>query len=218
MAQCFTCNSYVEGYQYTCTHCENLSELKKLRQTFESSEGQLYKNLNQIEGSIQGGFDEIKDIFSEGASQISQSISEVSDKLSIISSAIEWGFQELSWQLQQQTSILLSINHTLRTPSETQANEWREMAEKLRKRGVLDESEEFYLKALDRNRLDYRIYVGLAETYLQSNKFDQAKEILEKSIPHAPKEGEFDYKSYSYRLIGHIYACKEEYNSAALVL
>ncbi|MGB3203362.1 MAG: tetratricopeptide repeat protein, partial [Crinalium sp.] len=201
-----------------CTHCENLSELKKLRQTFESSEGQLYKNLNQIEGSVQGGFDEIKNVFSEGISEISEGISEISDNLSILASAIKWGFQELSWRLQQQTSVLLSINHTLRTPSETQANEWREMAEELRRRVVLDESEEFYLKALERNRLDYRIYVGLAETYLQSNKFDKAKEFLERSLPHAPKEGEFDYKSYSYRLIGHIYSCQEDYISAVKVL
>ncbi|MBU2496127.1 MAG: hypothetical protein KJ935_06505, partial [Candidatus Omnitrophica bacterium] len=93
----------------------------------------------------------------------------------------------------------------------------REMAEELRRRGVLDESEEFYLKALELNRLDYRIYVGLAETYLQINKFDKAKIFLEKSLPHAPSE-EIDYKSYSYRLIGHIYACEEDYNQAVSIL
>lgn len=41
--------------------------------------------------------------------------------------------------------------------------------------------------------------------------------LLEKSLPHAPKD-ELDYRSYSYRLIGHIYECKEDYSEARKVL
>ncbi|MCL4518614.1 MAG: tetratricopeptide repeat protein [Thaumarchaeota archaeon] len=133
--------------------------------------------------------------------------------LSEIASVLEWGFGELRWGLQQQTELLRSIDQTLRTPSETKANEWRLHAEELRRRGVLDESEEFFLKALNEYRLDYRIYVGLAETYLQMGKFDEARNQLERSLPHAPKK-EIDYKSYSYRLIGHIYECKEDFAHA----
>ncbi|MCL0064228.1 tetratricopeptide repeat protein [Dehalococcoidia bacterium] len=177
-------------------------------------------------------------------------------------------FEEIKWQLQQQTDILQSIDHTLKTPSETQANEWRRMAEELRRRGVLDKSEELFLKAVNLNPLDYRIYVGLAQTYLQMNQFDKAKRWLEESLPHAPhcgkrqmrgevsiadlvvdwngaeelvvvgyedeKEDEkrvqeyfdetlkkqvvTDYRSYSYRLIGHIHACEENYDQAVAVL
>jgi len=199
MVRCWTCGTHVSGYRYTCSSCESLNELKNLQKTIESyGEG-----LDYIAQIQQEGFKALNDTLSSGLSEIA--------------SAIEWGFGEISWQLQQQTDVLRSIDHTLKTPSETKANEWRLHAEELRRRGVLDESEEFFLKALNEYRLDYRIYVGLAETYLQMNKFDKAKVFLEKSLPHAPKK-EIDYKSYSYRLIGHIYACEEEYNQATTIL
>ena len=111
------------------------------------------------------------------------------------------------------------------------------MAEELRRRGVLGKSEEFFLKSLEANPLDYRTYISLAEAYLKMDRFDEAKAYLEESLPHAPRlsrfrqereierrrmrksvglplhESEapsiFDYKSYSYRLIGHMYACRE---------
>jgi len=189
--------------------------------------------------------------------------------LSEVATIIEWGFEELTWELHQQTEVLRSIDHTLKTPSETKANEWRLMGEELRRRGVLDKAEQIFSKALEANPLDYRIYVGLAKTYLQMKKFDEAKVILERSLPHAPKMGmpiaqetdvservlslirkgksysatvvyykatgtewdkawnyiytikenlteytPLDYKSYSYRLIGRICACKEDFDQA----
>lgn len=246
MAKCWTCGTHVSGHRYTCSSCESLNGIKNLQKTVKSS-GKGIDYLAQIQHE---GFEVLKDTLSSGLSEIA--------------SAIEWGFGEISWQLQQQTDVLRSIDHTLKTPSETKANEWRLHAEELRRRGVLEESEEFFLKALNEYRLDYRIYVGLAETYLQMNKFDNTKTYLEKSLPHAPKmrggyEGmaawctvckenvwvnrdgyckkcggndvwgyywpdastslqEYDYKSYSYRLIGHIYACNEEYKKASEML
>lgn len=199
MARCWTCGTKVDMYSYTCPSCKNLTELKNLRKSVEIHATDMSElALAQI--------DNFKALYST-----------LSSGLSEIASCIEWGFGELSWQLQQQKEVLRSIDNTLKTPSETQANEWRIMAEELRRRGVLDESKEFYLKALELNRLDYRLYVGLAETYLQINEFDNAKIFLEKSLPHAPKK-EIDYKSYSYRLIGHIYACEEDYNQAVTIL
>jgi len=157
---------------------------------------------------------DIAQIQQEGFAALSNTLS---TGLSKIASVIEWGFGEITWQLQQQTDLLRSIDHTLKTPSETRANEWRRHAEELRRRGALEESEEFFLKALNEYRLDYRIYVGLAETYLQMNRFDQARTFLEKSLPHAPRK-EIDYKSYSYRLIGHIQACEQDYEAAVSTL
>ena len=243
MARCWTCGSSVSGNHYRCSMCEDsLREIESLHET------------------VSEGFADLARIQVAGFNQLS-------DQLSEIATILEWGFGEISWQLQQQTDVLRSIDYTLKTPSETKANEWRLHAEELRRRGVLEESEEFFLKALNEYRLDYRIYVGLAETYLQINKFDKAKTLLEKSLPHAPKGdiaisagsdkiqdllqggkkilaikeyksrtgvglkeakdvidrmalGEdvvdriaphFDWKSYSYRLIGHIYACEEDY-------
>lgn len=204
MAKCWTCGTNVGGYQYTCTSCENLTtELKSLQKKVEFHGRDISEGLDYLAQIQQKGFETLSDTLSSGLLEIA--------------SAIEWGLGEISWQLQQQTDVLRSIDHTLKTPSETKANEWRLHAEELRRRGVLEESEEFFLKALNEYRLDYRIYVGLAETYLQMNTFDKAKTFLEKSLPHAPKK-EIDYKSYTYRLIGHIYACKEDYNQAISIL
>jgi len=203
MAKCWTCGTHVSGYHYTCSSCQSLTELKTLQENVASHAKGISKRLDYIAQIQQEAFAALSATLSTGLSEIA--------------SAIEWGFGEISWQLQQQTDVLRSIDYTLKTPSETKANEWRLHAEELRHRGVLEESEEFFLKALNEYRLDYRIYVGLAETYLQMNKFDKARAFLEKSLPHAPKK-EIDYKSYSYRLIGHIYACEEDYNQATSIL
>lgn len=211
MAKCWTCGTTCDGHHYTCASCDNLSgKLKELQQTVNIHGSGISRGLDYLAQIQREGFEALESEISEGLSTIASGLSE-------IASTLHWGFEELSWQLQQETSVLQSIDHTLQTPSQTQANEWRQMAEDLRHRRVLDKSEEFYLKALEANPLDYRIYVGLAETYLQSNKFDKAKVFLERSLPHARKQ-EIDYKSYSYRLIGHIYACEENYRQAALTL
>lgn len=193
--------------------------------------------------------------------------------MSGISSIIEWGFEEVHWELQQQTKILRSIDHTLKTPNQTQANELRIMAEELRKRGVFDKSIDRFSKALELNPLDYRIYIGKAFTYLDINQPDKARQLLESSLPHAPnalsslgngeiiskdddefddfdsemlkvlqeekkpkveeiidrlhnkyndgEKGEkqdFDFRSYSHRLIGRTYFCEENYAKAVEAL
>jgi tetratricopeptide (TPR) repeat protein len=244
------------------------------------------------------------DKLSAAMSQISEVISKLTDvvqqELCNLASVMECGFEEIKWELQQQTRVLKSIDHTLKNPSQTQSHEWRRMAEQLRERGCLDEAAEWFTKALTTNPLDYRTYVGLAMTYLQGRHFDRARELLEKSLPHAPKckraivdgncefmknffgdgtelqlelapsddvrkfliarvkrcfglsgkrtkdprrmsdeeanfeadggseqlqsheiisaEHKFDYRSNSYRLIGRIHACKEEWTNAVSAL
>ena len=278
---------------FTCPACRTVEQIQELRK-------ESVANLDQLAEIQRRSFEELSNALSEGLNALSEG-------LSGIASVIEWGFEEVIWQLQQQTKVLQSIDHTLKTPGQTQAKEWRQIAEELRSRGVLDESEKFFVKSLETNPLDYRTYIGLAHTYLQMDKFDEAKAFLEKSLPHAPKKTKealseqrrkilqkreqpprsieeeleiqeeldqvfheilydpdrwdtvitiqdqarakedlerkrctrrialsayqrektirdlsipetFDYKSYSYRLIGHIYACKEDYHRAAPAL
>jgi hypothetical protein len=162
-----------------------------------------------------GGINSIDDLIAAQRDGWNRLSNELSNELTNIASVIEWGFGQVTWELEQQTKVLQSIDQTLRSPSETQANEWRRMAEELRGRGVLDKSEELFLKALDLNPLDYRLYVGLAHTYLAMSQFDKARMMLERSLPHAPSSGP---RSYSYRLIGRTYFCDEDYRSAAVAL
>jgi tetratricopeptide (TPR) repeat protein len=178
----------MDGYGYTCGVCRNIQAIEGLEQAAE-----------ELEHTMEAGIAALRETVDSGLAQIA--------------SVLEWGFGEMRWQLQQQTNLLSSIDKTLQTPSETKANEWRLHAEQLRQRGSLEDAEEFFLKALNEYRLDYRIYVGLAETYLKMNNFDKAKLYLQKSLPHAPSK-EIDYKSYSYRLIGRIQFCEEDFHGA----
>jgi tetratricopeptide (TPR) repeat protein len=126
-------------------------------------------------------------MIASGLSNVADKVSGVADELSNLAGIVQGGFDELNWELQQQTQVLLSIDQTLKTPSQTQAREWREMAEQLRKRDCFDEAEEWFLKSLKMSPLDYRTYIGLAFNYLRKNDFDKAEEVLTRSFPHAPQ-------------------------------
>lgn len=203
MATCWSCGSTVSDFCYNCPSCESLGALTELKEEALAN-GQGIDRLAAIQLA---GFQKLQATLSQGLSQIA--------------TAMEWGFAEVSWQLQQQTDVLKGIDETLKTPAETQANEFRQMAEKLVRRGVLDEAEEFYRKSLELNRLDYRTYIGLAGTLLRQNDFEEALKVLHRSLPHAPtSKGEAidDWRSYSLRLIGHVHACLADYGEAEAAL
>lgn len=211
--RCWTCGMPVENWSYTCPSCQSVKELQELRKSAQFDSTRI--SPQSIEKFYRFGFPVLRQIQLKTFTLLEKKYSE---RFSEIAPAVEWGFGEIEWQLVLQTEALHGLDDELNMPGQIQANEWRNMAEKLRFRGVLEESEEFYLKALNLNRLDYRMYVGLAETYLQGNQFDKARNFLEKSLPHAPATQNFDYKSYSYRLLGHICACEENYQEACAAL
>lgn len=223
MAKCWTCGTEVGSPAYTCDSCESSSALAALRRrAAENTESDVAGELERLQ---EEGAHELRDAM-RSLSRVSSVMPEwrsvmtrmLEDRgVTGLATAIRWGFGELTWRAHQASDVLTDIDHSLRTPSATQADEWRRMAEELRRRGVLDESEEFYLKALELNRLDYRLYVGLAETYIRDSRFDQAKEMLERSLAHAPRD-DIDYRSHSYRLLGHIHECEGELDRACEVL
>jgi tetratricopeptide (TPR) repeat protein len=144
--------------------------------------------MKDVRGGMKGHDDEaVMQMISSAIGQVAGGLSRVSDELSTLAGIVESGFEEMKWALQQQTEVLLSIDQTLKSPSQTQAREWRVMAEQLRTRTCFDEAEEWFLKSLQLNPLDYRTYVGLALNYLRKNDFDKAEEVLIRSFPHAPK-------------------------------
>jgi len=200
--RCWSCGTEIPGgwrHIFTCPQCSTVEELKKIREKIESSQFVSISGCGEITGIFEAGFEEI------------------SMQLENIASILEWGLEELSWKIDQMTGVLQSIDKTLRTPSQTQSNEWRQIAEELRRRGVLDESEKFFLKSLNTNPLDYRTHIGLGKTELQLGRLNEARTCWEKSLLHAPK-GEIDYKSYSHRLIGRTYFCENNPRQAAATL
>ena len=225
MGRCFYCGAEFEGGVHyfgicpTCVTAENVTQIRE------------YLNAN-----LPANFDELTRIQRRG-------FSELSEKLDNVASILEWGFEEVVWELRQQTEILRGIDKTLKSidntvknidqkieePRWTEATELRKMGEELRKRGILsisdnrraetlfNQSKNAFRDAIKLNQLDYRLYVGLAMTYILmgTETFDLAKEALENSIPHAPSTVN---QSFSYRLIGRIYFCRNKNKEAAAEL
>ena len=228
MARCWTCGTEWEqtaGDLYICESCEDISNrVRSLHGDVRYASDRVSGKFDELIYEQRQGFNTlssgIQDM-AEGMHEIASGIQDIAGGMYEIASAIEWGFGELSWQTQQQTSVLQEITSVLqeikdnqKKKEEIKADEWRLMAEEHRRRGDYDQALKFFLRSLDANALDYRTYIGLAELYLQIGKFAHAKTYFEKSLPHAPFKGNFTYKSYSLRFIGHIFYCWEDYDKA----
>lgn len=170
MGNCWSCGAYVSGlrYVFTCPACTQTAVMRDIRKAVRGRESAMR-------------------MIASGLSNVADNVSRVADELSNLAGIVQGGFDELNWELRQQTEVLLSIDQTLKTPSQTQAREWREMAEQLRSRDCFDEAEEWFLKALKMSPLDFRTYLGLAFNYLRKNDFDKAEGALTRSLPHAPQ-------------------------------
>jgi len=209
MARCWSCGAGLpEGlhlnYWLTCPTCTQVEETRKIRETLESSGAQSFYEVVTIFGPDIG----------ETAGILEAGFGELSEQLANIASILEWGFEEIDWRLDQISETLENIDRTLKSPAITRAREWRRIAEELRRRKVLDKSKRFFLKSLDANPLDYRTYIGLGKTYFELGSSWKARFYWEESLPYAPK-GEIDYKSYTYRLLGRLDFCEENYQQAA---
>jgi tetratricopeptide (TPR) repeat protein len=202
MATCWTCGSEVEAACYSCPGCGALDDLAAIAGSVNDD-----ATLNDLVGLQQEAFAKLQETAAQGLSQVA--------------TAVEWAFAPAAWQIQQQTEAWKRLDHTPPAPNDTRANELRLTAEARRRKGVLEDAEDLYRQSLELNRLDYRTYVGLAWVLLQSNQFDAARTILERSLPHAPAveghdaSGLAHWKSYALRLIGRILVCKSEYTLAA---
>jgi tetratricopeptide (TPR) repeat protein len=228
-ARCWSCGSELDGglpeglggvrQVFTCSACTSLMELKGIREKLEDLMSQspgAEINIDTIDTEgLENRLDDLAFGLDDIVNILKNESGNIQNKLNNITNMIEWGFEEIVWHFDQMSGILRGIDATLKTPSLTRANEWRQIAEQLRVRGVLDESEKFFLKSLEANPLDYRTYIGLGKTYLRIGKADAARAYWEKSLPHAPQK-EIDFKSYSYRLIGRLYFCEEKYQQAVL--
>jgi tetratricopeptide (TPR) repeat protein len=229
MARCWTCGKLTSEPVWKCSTCRTENAIQTLQKDLALNTDKLAKveqhgfevisdELYELNRTHQANTETLSDGFSNLAGILQDGFEDVSNRLQEINTTLEWGFGEISWKLQQQTEILQSIDHTLKTPTQTKANEWRQMAEESRNRSVLDDAEKIFLRSLDAiegSPLDYRSYIGLARTYIQMNEFDKARTYLEESLPHAPDNS---YKNYSYRMIGHVDECVGDYHSAVSAL
>ena len=174
MGTCWSCGAPVGGvhYMFTCPAC---------------AENALMKDISRGVRDGVDGQERAMQMIASSLGNVAEKLSGISDEISNLAGIVQGGFDELEWELQQQTEVLYSIDGTLRTPSQTQAKEWREMAEQLRGRGCYDEAEQWFLKSLEMSPLDFRTYVGLAMNYLRKTEFDKAEEVLTRSLPHAPQ-------------------------------
>lgn len=188
MATCWTCGSETDEFIFSCPQCKS----------YDSNSSKYNDEMKLIELAL---------IKKEGFSSIGS-------KLSSIATKLEWGYNNIFWEYSLQSDLLQGIERSLKTPSQIEANELRKMAEESRKAGKLKESEELFLKAIKTYQLDFRSYVGLAFTYLMTNNPEKARKYLLNSIFLAPNCQDFDYRSYSHRILAHIAFCQNDYNTS----
>ncbi len=48
MAKCWTCGTHVSGYNYTCSSCQSLTELRRLQKNIASHADDVSKHLDHI--------------------------------------------------------------------------------------------------------------------------------------------------------------------------
>jgi tetratricopeptide (TPR) repeat protein len=215
MPRCWTCGNILGAVQLNCSSCQGTEALENIKK----SSGGNQQNISIDFANLVNNFNSFEE--------------KIEVKTVNLASIMEWGLAKTDWERERQAEVLKSIDFSLKTPAENQANEWRLMAGKCLEKNAFDEAEKHFFKALDSNPRDYRIYVGFAHACLGQNKFDEALICLENSLPHAPvgnyavvngkgnnkyESWPFDYKSYSYRLIGRIYYCNENYQKACSCL
>lgn len=143
--------------------------------------------------------------------------------LESLASCLEWNMGLLHESISEQITLLQQIAKQQQTPVELQAKEYltsgQEMAgilaENLQSnRFDTDQANHLFKaanlrleKAMDlspSNKLTYSILISQAELCLLSKHYDLAVELLSESITYAPKEENFDFIGYSYRLLGRV--------------
>lgn len=196
MARCWTCGTLSsDGPRFSCSTCIQLKSLREIRDTVHAAST-----------GAAGRLDVIADLHR-------QMYGELLQKLDSLHQTMEWGFSSVLWAIEQETAVLRSIDATLKTPRQTQANELRVIGESLRLRGDIEQAEEHLEHALQLNPLDYRSYLGLAYVRIEQSRFDDADRVLEASFRHAPRTS-FDYRSLTHRLRGRLKFCTEHYTAA----
>ena len=170
----------------------------------------LYNKLDGITNELAAGNSQLDDIQTKLLGPMHEAIT---GGFAGVASALEWGIEGLKWELEAQKSLLAGLDKSLKTPSQTKAREWQAMAEELRRRACYEQAISFGRRSIEENPLEYLTYVTLARAQIGAGLLDDAADTLIKSINHAPEPGNYQ-RAYSYRLISHIHACKEQYGLA----
>lgn len=199
MKNCWTCGAPVRDIHtgLICPTCAGNVILKDIRRGVNDNIDGQERGLQMIAAGLSA--------MPERLSDIEAGLLDVSGELANIASIIQGGFEELKWEAQQQTAVLRSIDEAVRRTSQTQAIEWREMAEQLRGRGCIDEAIQWFVRSLELYPLDFRTYVGLGMCYIRRGDFDKAEEVLRKSLPHAPTSAYAPSSKPKKIVLGQIY-------------
>lgn len=226
MATCFSCGAESPFPTFSCDSCQQLKSLACINKSLAAlTTQQVATDKRKLDISL-----EQCKLLKNMESALRESAVKVTNQLSTLTFMVQRELQQVHWDLQQQSELLASIDHTLKTPSETQANEWRVMGVRLAARKVDTEAEQFFRKSLEMNPLDYRVYIGLANVVLRQNRFDEAYDILERSLPHAPSRVDHDevlsplnallddFKSYTLLTQGQILACQNRISESIIRL
>jgi tetratricopeptide (TPR) repeat protein len=146
---------------------------------------------------VSSGFDRMSD-------RVTQSLGETADAIRELADIYEYSHSEIMWKMEQHLEVLTGIHDMLKNPRATAADELLEMGVNSLKVGMVKESIRLLLDAVEKNPLDYRIYIAMGHAYLKIDDLDNALDMFEYALKNARKD---DYRSYSLLLISRVYYC-----------
>lgn len=130
-------------------------------------------------------------------------------KLEYTIAVLEWGFDSAGWLIERQTQLM---ERTL----EFKARELLEQGDKALFVGDIGIAVDRYERAFEEDPTIFDVQIGLALAYLAGGRTPDAEKMLSE---HAVRWGNFqigdmDYRSYAYRLLGHIAFCEDHTQEA----
>lgn len=146
---------------------------------------------------VSGGLDRMSD-------RVTQSLGEAADTIRELADIYEFNHSEMMWKMEQQLEVLTGIHDMVKYSRATEANELLEMSVNSLKVGMVKESIDLLKEAVEKNPLDYRIYITMGHAYLRIDDLKNALNRFEYALKNARTNY---YRSYSLLLISRVYYC-----------
>lgn len=173
-----------------------------------SQTDKMIQSQSAVADKIVSGQKEFSEEFNNFSQSIKTSFSEligISGKISVslddIKNTLDWGFEEVIWNLELENDHLGRILATLEAPLTTQAKELRKRAEVAYKNGWIDDAVSDFLASEKKNIYDFAIHKSLADIYL----FEKKDPI--KSLEYCDKAIKYAFP-YSKEIVADLYSLK----------
>jgi ribosomal protein L7/L12 len=129
--------------------------------------------LGRIEGAIDANADALRGVAKVAGAAV-DSLGRIEDGLADLRSAVDQAHIEQMWVSKMQLDVLMGVHDALKNPRSTAAEELLQMARQCLASGMLPEGLKLLDEAVEKNPLDYRLYVTRGLANVQRNQLDKA--------------------------------------------